>query len=76
MTLKLSVILGAAGGVRHKRFRPANGLERFLRSWLVFLPQSLKLKFSLMIDTSSPWRNRAVQTPTTGWSGGTRRSCA
>ena len=52
MTLKLSVILGAAGGVRHKRFRPANGLERFLRSWLVFLPQSLKLKFSLMIGTS------------------------
>ena len=28
MTLKLSVILGAAGGVRHKRFRPGNGLER------------------------------------------------
>ena len=28
MTLKLSVNLGAAGGVRHKRFRPGNGLER------------------------------------------------
>ncbi len=52
MTLKRSVILGAAGGVRHKRFRPANGLERSLRSWLVFLPQSLKLKFSLTIGTS------------------------
>ena len=71
MTLKLSVILGAAGGVRHKRFRPANGLERFLRSWLVFLPQSLKLKFSLMIGISSLSLDREATMRTTGSSVGT-----
>ena len=76
MTLKLSVILGAAGGVRHKRFRPGNGLERSLRSWLELLPQSLKLKFSLMISIFSLWRARALQTLTTGSSGATRPSCA
>ena len=75
MTLKLSVILGAAGGVRHKRFRPANGLERSLRSWLELLPQSLKLKFSLMIDISSHWPARAALMRMTGSSAGTRRSC-
>ena len=52
MTLKLTVNKGAAGGVRHKRFRPGNGRERSLRSWLELLPQSLKLNFSLMIVTS------------------------
>ena len=76
MTLKHSVILGAAGGVRHKRFRPANGLERSLRSWLVFLPQSLKLNFSLMTATFSHWPGRAATTRMTASSGGTRHSCA
>ena len=76
MTLKLSVILGAAGGVRHKRFRPANGLERSLRSWLVFLPQSLKLKFSLMIGTSSRSPGRAATMRMTGSSAVMPPSCA
>ena len=75
MTLKLSVILGAAGGVRHKRFRPANGLERSLRSWHELLPQSLKLKFSLMISIYWLWPAKALQTRTTGSSGATRPSC-
>ena len=57
----LGHIPGAAGGVRHKRFRPSNGLERTLRSWLESLPQSLKLKFSLMIGISSLWRDRAAR---------------
>ena len=76
MTLKLSVILGAAGGVRHKRFRPANGLERSLRSWLELLPPNLKLNFSLMTDTSSRWPNRAALMRMTTSCGVMRRSCA
>ena len=75
MARKLSVILGAAGGVRHKRFRPANGLERSLRSWLVFLPLSLKLKFSLMISIYWLWPAKALQMRMTDSSGATRPSC-
>ena len=60
MTLKLSVILGAAGGVRHKRFSPGNGLEKGMRSWLDSHQQSLKLKFSLMMVISSHWPVRAA----------------
>ena len=75
MTLKLSVILGAAGGVRHKRFSPENGLEKGIRSWLDSPPQSVKLNFSLMMVTSSRWRDREAMTRTTGWSGVMRPSC-
>ena len=66
MTLKHSVILGAAGGVRHKRFRPERAGKGLLRSWLELLPLSLKLNFSLMMATSSHWRDRAATTRTTG----------
>ena len=75
MTLKLSVNISAPREVCVTAFRPAKGLERTLRSWPEFLPQSLKLKFSLMISIYWLWPVRALQTRMTGSSGATRPSC-
>ena len=76
MTLKLSVISRRRGRCAPQAIQAWKWPGKDMRSWLESLPQSLKLNFSLMMDISSRWPDRAATTRTTGSSGVMRPSCA